>query len=129
MSACTFICLFVCHLNLSFSFEVKPQTFCMNKDSPFSPPLTTRPKIRHTNRHNSGVKTCVFSFSRVYAIFFVINCHNTREYTFFINKIIRENAALFLVGHGSNSLASRSLVVKLNWWKLVVHYIHLVCNI
>jgi len=34
----------------------------------------------------------------IYTIFFVVNCHNTCEYTFFISKIIRENAALFSVG-------------------------------
>jgi len=54
-------------------------------------------KIRHMNCHNSGVKTCVFLFTCVYTIFFIVNRYNTREYTFFINKIIRENAALFLV--------------------------------
>jgi len=55
-------------------------------------------KIRHTNCHISGVKTCIFLLTRVYTIFFVVNRHNTRECTFFINKIIHENAALFLVG-------------------------------
>jgi len=50
------------------------------------------------NHHSSRVKTCVFSFTLVYTIFFILNRHNTREYTFFINKIIHENAALFSVG-------------------------------
>jgi len=35
--------------------------------------------------------------------FFAVKCHNTREYTFFIDKITRENAALFSVGLDYNN--------------------------
>jgi len=58
--------------------------------------LTVTPTENKTHEcHKSSVTVCVFSFTSVYSAFFVINCHNTREYTFFISKIVCEYAALF----------------------------------
>jgi len=80
--------------------------------------IASRPKIRHTNAmnqvwppaffHFSSAYTCFQVFTQANIVFYAVNRHKTC--VIFINKIIREYAALFLVDDISHPI----------WWMLMI---------
>jgi len=74
-----------------------------HKDSPFYtnwfiPWIVSRLKIRHANCHNSGVKRMFFHLHVLTHSFLSQTTKINMKTLFFISKITRENAALYLVG-------------------------------
>jgi len=74
------------HPSIVFNDRIRGniQTMCILY--PLASPLELyNPTKNKTHEcRKSGVTTCVFSFSSVYTVFFVINCHNTHEYMLFL---------------------------------------------